>query len=170
LASPDHSPGENGDLFVEVGKLGLGERDLGVEFAAVSAKPDRQIVIGHRGSSSLANAIYFSARAVDERPQCFERHVLFRLRRFVTKIGRNQVARIRRFTPFGVQGLKKRNVDLVENLIARPVQVDAKPGDEPFPIDLAAYASPGEAGLVALVCCRTIASASMICPLSIGRS
>ena len=92
------------------------------------------------------------------------------LGRLVPEIAGDQVSRRRGFAPFSVEGVEERKVNLVEDLIARPGEVNAELGDEPFPIDLAAYSSPGVAGLVALVCCRMIETALMIWPVSIGRS
>lgn len=54
----------------------------------------------------------------------------------MAEIGRDHLAQRRRVRPGAMQILEKRHVDLVENLIARPVQFDHQVGDERAPVDV----------------------------------
>ena len=66
--------------------------------------------------------------------------------RLVTESGGGDAAQRRKIRPGAMQILKESNVDLIENLIARPVQFDHEVGDERAPVDaveaLAASISP----------------------------
>src|SRR5262249_38786055 len=99
--------------------------------------------------------------------------------RFEAEIGCHHLAQRRAVGPGAVQVLKERHVDLVEHLLARPVQFDYKLGDERAPVDgieaLAAAASPGLARSPASIfrppaCSITTGSAATSSAMVIGRS
>ena len=55
--------------------------------------------------------------------------------RLVAEVGRDHPAQRRKIRPGAMQVFKEGNVDLIENLIARPMQFDHELGDERAPVD-----------------------------------
>ncbi len=95
--------------------------------------------------------------------------------RFVAERGGEQPAQRRTFRPRPAQFIKKRNIDLVENLLASPVQFDHKLGDERAPLErfeaLAACYSPAPVStFLPPACSITTGSAATSSPSGIGRS
>jgi hypothetical protein len=50
-------------------------------------------------------------------------------------MGCGHAAQRRRIGPSAMQVFEKRDIDLVENLVARPMQLDDEIGDERAPVD-----------------------------------
>ena len=95
--------------------------------------------------------------------------------RLVAEIGGDDAAQRRTIRPGAMKILEKWRIDLVENLIARPVQFDDEFGDERAPIDgveaLAASISPAAAStFLPPACSITTGNAATSSAMVIGRS
>jgi hypothetical protein len=95
--------------------------------------------------------------------------------RLVAEVSREQPAQRRTVRPRAAQLIKKRNIDLIENLLARPLQFDHELGDERSPRNrveaLVAFYSPTAAStFLPPACSITTGRAATSSAMVIGSS
>jgi hypothetical protein len=93
----------------------------------------------------------------------------------VTERRADKLAQWRPFLPGALQVFEKRNIDLIEDLVAGPVQFDDKIGDELAPLarapmPVARYSPAAASTFLPPACSITIGSAVNISAMVIGKS